>query len=633
MNKLILKQVKNGNIKDNYPVESVAANVATTLYLLGKDDDSNQTLTFGVDTNDPNRPITSIRGSISIPSIYQDKLEYLETKFPDLKISSNNVYINFQDSKVEEYLLAAGIGDNSGITLANAATASIGTILKGKTDIVSFNEYSYFTISSNNIPVNTFRECSNLQNIGIPTTVSAIGEYAFYLCDKLILNLTQYNNITSIGQHAFDLHSNNNINTRTITGIINFPSLESLGSTAFSCTNISQIENLGKISRIQNSVFSDIPNLISVKLPYECTQIWGSAFQNSFKNYSGDCTIKQYNKSWNAYESGETPILNNLSRITSFGNYCFQGCTKLQLTSDDISGAIEIGTQAFNGTNLSGDIVLNNVTSVGDTSFANTKITSLTLPERFFSESESVVTGCTELLSVNNNNFTNVTRFRYKWFAGCTKLAIDVLNIPNVTQYDHGVFVGTNISQIYAPKLPQNHTSSNFNNYASGSGMFMRNSEHHRNLKLLYLKELTDMYPAFLAGSDVYTLIINNTTCPTLHPASTNNNTEYQMFIYSGFSSEYSFSGGQNSPYNRLHSISKIFVPDGYKSNYQTLFSTQNGFDISCIHEINEIDSTTGNYVLPRVATKADWDLLSAEDKPNTLILEYCGSNHGIQSS
>ena len=172
MNKIIVTQTRGYSGKENYPnsiEESVATNVATLLYNLGKDDDLNQTLTYGVDTTDSNRPVTSIKGSIKVPATYSNYLEYFEIKYPELKISATNTYIYFEDPKVEEYLINYGIGDRTGITLADAETANFNDLFNSKTDITSFNSFKYF-IRMNTLPPqysNIFSGCSNLTSIDL----------------------------------------------------------------------------------------------------------------------------------------------------------------------------------------------------------------------------------------------------------------------------------------------------------------------------------------------------------------------------------------------------------------------------------------------------------------------------------
>lgn len=171
----------------------------------------------------------------------------------------------------------------------------------------------------------------------------------------------------SIGANAFwyvKIHS------------IDCPSLTSLGSSAFRENPVlTNVDCLGKISSIPNDCFRQDTALQTVKLPYECVSIIASAFSGC----SSLTSITQYNKSLDDYAEGESPTFTNISRITSFGNSCFRGCSLLSLTPQDIQNATTIEAEAFNGVSLlSGTLNLPNLTgTLGRYSFNNTSISSI----------------------------------------------------------------------------------------------------------------------------------------------------------------------------------------------------------------------------------------------------------------
>lgn len=329
MNKIIVTQTGGYSGKENYPnsiEESVATNVATLLYNIGKDDDLNQTLTYGVDTTDNNRPVTSIKGSIKVPATYSDYLEYFDIKYPELKISATTTYIYFEDPKVEQYLIGGGISsDGVGISMADAEVAEIGNLLKDKTDITSFNSFKYFkkcNINPGNY--NYFYGCNNLTSIDL---------------SKL--------EVGTPGEFRVSLDSNNQ--SRGLTGNLNLPLLRSLQNGMFHGTAITSISNLGSIASIPQECFQLCKNLESVILPEQCISIGKQSFYN--------CSV--------------LISLQGFEKLQSVGESAFSSCplTSINLTT---LGPLEIqslGTTAFNRVQFEGVLDIPKLTTCGNAAF------------------------------------------------------------------------------------------------------------------------------------------------------------------------------------------------------------------------------------------------------------------------
>lgn len=210
--------------------------VITTLYNIGKDDDEHQSLTSGVDTTDANRPVTSVVGSVAVRVAYANQIEYLATKFPNLNISTDSTYIHFVDPEVERVLLANGIGDGVGVSVAAATTADLGTIFKDNTTITSFNEFSYFTRANTNLVSSMFCGCTNLTQINLSNlTTNYIAEQAFQ--NTKITSVTLPSTVTSIGYASFA--------SCTELTTINLSNITSVDRSAFrNCTELGAGETL-----------------------------------------------------------------------------------------------------------------------------------------------------------------------------------------------------------------------------------------------------------------------------------------------------------------------------------------------------------------------------------------------------
>ena len=270
MNSLTITQTK-----DNGVVEGPVSNqIITKLYNIGKDDDEHQTLTVGVDTTDENRPVSTVSGRIRVGSAFANQLEYLAVKFPDLEINADSTYIYFEDDKVEEVLLAAGIGDGIGITASDAANANLGTIFRDNTTITSFNEFRYFNNANNSPASFMFSGCTNLKQIDLSNIVQ-IPYRAFDGCSNLEIDATNLSqNIVSIGQDAFR-------DCAKMTGDINLPSLQTLGNNAFQyCSSIESVTSLGNITQIPYACFSGCTNIETMVIPATCSSLGNYALLN-----------------------------------------------------------------------------------------------------------------------------------------------------------------------------------------------------------------------------------------------------------------------------------------------------------------------------------------------------------------
>lgn len=235
MNSLIIQQ---GNISENVP--SIVIDKLYRLALTSKVEDPNNALEI------------SLSGNISPVSAYEDAVTYLRNKFPNLTINtpSSGFYIRFADNAIEQLCISNFSSDGVGLSTGDAQSVSKipGNFAKNNTSVVSFDELRYF----GNITIggHAFNGCTNLTSIDL-SNVTNIDGYAFYGCSNLQIKL-------------------------------NIPNLISLGGRAFGGSGITEIENLGYITRINNDAgqgqFNNCTKLIKVQLPTTIQYIDAGAF-------------------------------------------------------------------------------------------------------------------------------------------------------------------------------------------------------------------------------------------------------------------------------------------------------------------------------------------------------------------
>ena len=288
MNSLTIQQ---GNISESVP--SIVIDKLYRLALTSKVEDPNNALEM------------SLSGNISPVSAYEDAVIYLRSKFPNLTINtpSSGFYIRFADNAIEQLCISNFSSDGVGLSTGDAQSVSKipDDFAKNNTSVVSFDELRYF--GNIRIGGHAFNGCTNLTSIDL-SNVTNIDGYAFYNCSNLQIKL-------------------------------NIPNLISLGGRTFCGSGITEIENLGYITRITNQagvgVFTNCTKLIKVQLPTTIQYIDAAAFAGC----------------------------NNLTYISGLEN------------------VISLGDQPFSSTG-SFDFVLNfrNLTTVGTACLSNNRATS-----------------------------------------------------------------------------------------------------------------------------------------------------------------------------------------------------------------------------------------------------------------
>ena len=176
------------------------------------------------------------------------------------------------------------------------------------------------------------------KNTVVPSTVTAIGESAFYELTNLT-SITIPNSVTSIGESAFS-------NCTSLSSVSLPSSLTSIGESAFSyCTSLPSVSLpsslTSSLTSIGESAFTNCTSLSSVSLPSGLTSIGESAFSscvslssiavfapnppalgtNVFAGISPNATVRVPNGKTDDYRS-------------AWGSY-FNGFQFAELTTDD----------------------------------------------------------------------------------------------------------------------------------------------------------------------------------------------------------------------------------------------------------------------------------------------------------
>ena len=193
----------------------------------------------------------------------------------------------------------------------------------------------------------------NIESYVIPSSVTSIGDWAFYGCDSLS-EVVIPSSVTSIGDRAF-------AGCGSLSEVVIPSSVTSIGDRAFAgCGSLSEVVIPSSVTSIGDRAFKDCGSLSSIVIPSSVTSI-------------GD---------WAFYDCRSLSDIVIPSSVTSIGDWAFCGCRSL---SDIVipSSVTRIGNSVFRGCSSLSDIVIpSSVTSIGDWAFGGCgSLSSIVIPD------------------------------------------------------------------------------------------------------------------------------------------------------------------------------------------------------------------------------------------------------------
>ena len=545
---------------------------------------------------------SNLQGRIHTSATYQEYIDYIRAKYPDLYITSDNIYIKFADEAVEN-VLKNSIGDGIGVTIAQAqatTNAQISDLFNGNTNITQFDEFRFFT-SVTNMPV--FNGCTNLQHIQIPASLREIYANQLNNCTSLTSigdtsNVQRFNPNQSYFFRALKLDQTK---LQSLTGIFSsqscplFDSDEVVTISAPGLTDL-RFDYFGGKELIITSPITTItgthcPNLTRVVLPETCKKLEGQGFMACTNLTSVNTEHIQYFVQSTFINTKVKTI--DLSSCIVLGLQIFQGCYDLTITLPQNNFEVH-----------------NNMTH--SSSFGNSTFRSITNPE-----------------VVENYDYVSKDLPQFGQYAS----SIDVLNFAKATQVHWGAekdcyglhtkYSDKYVKQLYAPKL----TATKGYIFGSQTQSFMSEAGKFT-VGLLYLRDITSLNTEAFKGIVCDALVINNTTPPTAPTQYFSDYQEWTMHVYGANidcwgnfedgngSTPFSYTSGQsmaktNYPQGKIcayPSITAIYVPDSAVNTYKTTTGWTPVADK--IHPISD---------LTKYATRAAWE---AAGKPDTALIE-----------
>ena len=215
-----------------------------------------------------------------------------DVSLPKLSVIENSYCCEFQNSLVERILSLGKITTipNGNQNFGFCINCTLLTYVNLPDTLTSIGNYAFYG-------------CTSLPEITLPTGVTSIGISAFKRCTSLS-SIVLPEGLTAIGQDAF-------IRCSALSLVVDLPNLTTLGKDAFALADVMRVENLGKISSIEDAIsgnfgmFRSNVNLTYVNLPDTLTRIGNNAFYG--------CSSLQYIR----IEATTPPTLPNTYSIPS----------------------------------------------------------------------------------------------------------------------------------------------------------------------------------------------------------------------------------------------------------------------------------------------------------------------------
>lgn len=201
-----------------------------------------------------------------------------------------------------------------------------------------------------------FADCTSLETVSLPKTLKLLPSYCFSGCSSL-KTIAVPDGVTSIGDYCFS--------GCTSLESVTLPSRLDSGlenSTFRSCASLESITIPEGVTAIPDYCFADCMSLSEVILPQSVYEIQGYAFENCKSLKSFDFSNINYLGEYGNYEcrghfagSGLKSVIFPAS-VNTIPDGMFENCDSLA-TVKLHENITHIGSSAFRGTAISGDIV------------------------------------------------------------------------------------------------------------------------------------------------------------------------------------------------------------------------------------------------------------------------------------
>lgn len=259
-----------------------------------------------------------------------------------------------------------------------------------------------------------------LVSIKVTAGISKIADYSFANLTK-VENITYPTTVSVIGTAAFE---NSGITA------VDFSNITYIGANAFSNTKLTSVELSAKLEVWGSGAFSFCENLQSVVINHNPTEIPSSLFEGckSLAVVQGTDSVIRIGKA--AFKDTALTVFAATNNVVTVGDYAFKGVENLQ--TSDFAKVTGIGIETFETTGTIGhvfykaadasSVIPEGVLYIAPQAFVGVAVQNVTIPASVIEIGEGAFENCTELSAVTFAAGAQVRYILPRAFYGCTAL-------------------------------------------------------------------------------------------------------------------------------------------------------------------------------------------------------------------